>query len=57
MLRHAFGLGAEADAIEHAVASVLARGLRTADIADQGVASVSTAAMGDAVAEAVGVVI
>ncbi len=57
MLRHAFGLGAEADAIEHAVASVLARGLRTADIADQGGASISTSAMGDAVAEAVGVVI
>ena len=57
MLRHAFDLGAEADAIEHAVASVLARGLRTADIADQGGASVSTSAMGDAVAEAVGVVI
>ena len=57
MLRHAFGLGAEADAIEHAVASVLARGLRTADIADQGGVSVSTSAMGDAVAEAVGVVI
>ncbi len=57
MLRHAFGLGAEADAIERAVASVLARGLRTADIADQGRASVSTSAMGDAVAEAVGVVV
>ena len=57
MLRHAFGLGAEADAIEHAVASVLARGLRTADIADQGCTSVSTSAMGDAVAEAVGVVV
>ena len=57
MLRHAFGLGAEADAIEYAVASVLARGLRTADIADQGCTSVSTSAMGDAVAEAVGVVI
>ena len=57
MLRHAFDLGAEADAIEHAGASVLARGLRTADIADQGGASVSTSAMGDAVAEAVGVVV
>ena len=57
MLRHSFGLGAEADAIEHAVASVLARGLRTADIAEQGGASVSTSAMGDAVAEAVGVVV
>ena len=57
MLRHAFGLGVEAGTIEHAVASVLARGLRTADIADQGGASVSTSAMGDAVAEAVGVVI
>ncbi len=57
MLRHAFGLGVEADTIEHAVASVLARGLRTADIADQGGTSVSTSAMGDAVAEAVGVVV
>ena len=57
MLRHAFGLGKEADAIERAVEAVLARGLRTADIADQGRAPVSTSAMGDAVAEAVGVVI
>ena len=57
MLRHAFGLGAEADAVERAVASVLARGLRTADIADKSRASVSTSAMGDAVAEAVGVVV
>ncbi|MBO7687882.1 MAG: 3-isopropylmalate dehydrogenase [Kiritimatiellae bacterium] len=57
MLRHAFGLGAEADAVERAVACVLARGLRTADIADKGRASVSTSAMGDAVAEAVGVVV
>ena len=54
MLRHAFGLDAEADAVERAVGTVLARGLRTADIADQGGASVSTSAMGDAVAEAVG---
>ena len=57
MLRHAFGLGAEADVVERAVETVLARGLCTADIADRGRASVSTSAMGDAVAEAVGVVV
>ena len=51
MLRHAFGLGAEADAVERAVEAVLARGLRTADIAQNG-PSISTSAMGDAVAEA-----
>ena len=50
MLRHAFGLGEEACAVERAVASVLARGLRTADIADEVCTSVSTSAMGDAVA-------
>ena len=53
MLRHAFGLGAEADAVERAVESVLARGLRTADIAQAGNPPVTTSAMGDAVAEAV----
>ena len=57
MLRHAFGLGAEADAVEHAVAAALARGLRTVDIADRGRVPVSTSVMGDAVAEAVGFVV
>jgi 3-isopropylmalate dehydrogenase len=54
MLRHAFRLGKEADAVERAVTSTLARGLRTADIAPEGNVPVSTSAMGDAVAEAVG---
>jgi len=54
MLRHAFGLCAEADAVEHAVAAVLARGLRTADIVGRGGTPVSTSEMGDAVVEAIG---
>ena len=51
MLRHAFGLTAEADAVEQAVADVLASGVRTADIASpSGVSSaVSTSEMGDAI--------
>ncbi len=53
MLRHAFGLDVEADAVERAVGTVLARGLRTADIAQVGTSPVTTSAMGDAVAEAV----
>ena len=51
MLRHAFGLAAEADAVEQAVADVLASGVRTADIASPSGASsaVSTSEMGDAI--------
>ena len=51
MLRHAFGLAAEADAVEQAVADVLASGVRTADIASPSDASsvVSTSEMGDAI--------
>ena len=51
MLRHAFGLAAEADAVEQAVSDVLASGVRTADIASpSGVPSaVSTSEMGDAI--------
>ncbi len=51
MLRHAFGLSAEADAVEHAVADALASGVRTADIASPsgGSTSVSTSEMGDAI--------
>ena len=50
MLRHSFGLKAEAAAIEQAVGTVLARGVRTADIAAGG-ASVSTSGMGAAIVE------
>ena len=49
MLRHAFGLEAEAAAIERAVDPVLRAGVRTADIARDGEPVASTAAMGDAV--------
>ena len=49
MLRYSFGLHEEADAIDQAVERVLARGLRTADLARRGTASVTTVAMGDAI--------
>ena len=54
MLRHAFGLAAEADAVEQAVSNVLASGVRTADIASPSSASsaVSTSEMGDAIQSA-----
>jgi 3-isopropylmalate dehydrogenase len=49
LLRHSFGREADAARIEHAVRSVLASGLRTADIARAGQDKVGTAAMGSAV--------
>jgi 3-isopropylmalate dehydrogenase len=52
-LRYSFGLGPIADKIETAVAAVLAKGLRTADIKGNAATTVSTAQMGDAVLEAV----
>lgn len=51
MLRHSFGLKDEAAAIERAVGVVLAKGVRTADIAAGG-AAVSTSGMGAAIVEA-----
>ena len=52
-LRYSFDLGGEADRIERAVESVLARGLRTADLlGPEGGSPVSTGAMGDAVVAA-----
>ena len=55
MLRHAFGLAAEAAAIERAVADVLASGVRTIDIVSDSSTSsaVSTCDMGDAVSAAI----
>ncbi|MCD8001668.1 MAG: 3-isopropylmalate dehydrogenase [Oscillospiraceae bacterium] len=47
MLRYSFGLTAEADAIEAAVAATLAAGFRTGDIAAPGEAAVGTHAMGE----------
>ena len=46
MLRYSFDLGEEADLVENAVSRVLARGVRTADIAEAGMTPVSTADMG-----------
>jgi len=48
-LRYSFDMGREADLIEQAVAGALDKGMRTADIAAPGAASVGTRAMGDAV--------
>jgi 3-isopropylmalate dehydrogenase len=50
-LRYSFGLGEWAERIEKAVADVLGRGLRTADIAGPSGAAVSTGAMGAAILE------
>jgi 3-isopropylmalate dehydrogenase len=49
MLRYTFDLPKPADRIETAVRTVLAQGLRTADIAEPGVRAVGTRQMGDAV--------
>jgi len=48
-LRYSFGQGDEADMLEGAVAGVLARGMRTADIMQENGSQVSTAVMGDAI--------
>lgn len=48
-LRYSFGLVAEADLLDRAVAGVLAKGLRTADIAAAGTTPCGTTAMGDAI--------
>jgi 3-isopropylmalate dehydrogenase len=48
-LRYSLDLGALADKIEQAVAAVLAKGLRTADIKSDGTTLVSTAQMGAAI--------
>jgi 3-isopropylmalate dehydrogenase len=50
LLRYSFAMEEEAALIETAVANVLASGLRTADIMSPGMALVSTAVMGEAVA-------
>ncbi|GGC50727.1 3-isopropylmalate dehydrogenase [Chelatococcus reniformis] len=51
-LRYSFGLVEAADRLEAAIASVLAAGLRTRDIAAPGANAVSTGEMGDAVVAA-----
>ncbi len=51
MLRHSFGLDAEATAVEDAVDHVLGQGYRTWDIMEEGSKQVGTREMGDLVAE------
>ncbi len=49
LLRYSLGEGEQADRVEKAVAAVLAKGLRTADIAGTQAQTIGTDAMGDAV--------
>jgi 3-isopropylmalate dehydrogenase len=51
-LRYSFGLAQAADRLDAAIASVLAAGLRTKDIASEGARLVSTTQMGDAIVAA-----
>jgi 3-isopropylmalate dehydrogenase len=46
-LRYSYDLGDEAELLETAVSNVLASGMRTADIMQEGKARVSTSVMGD----------
>ena len=48
-LRYSFGMAEAADRLEQAIASVLASGARTPDIAAPGTNAVGAAEMGDAV--------
>lgn len=52
MLRYSFNLGADADMLETAIRNVLAAGIRTADIMQDGKTKVGTQAMGDAILKA-----
>jgi 3-isopropylmalate dehydrogenase len=53
MLRYSFGMNEAAALVEKAVRSVLAEGLRTADISETGARNIGTRAMGDAVIVAI----
>lgn len=48
-LRYSFDLGRLADMVDEAIANVLAKGLRTADIKSEGETAVGTARMGEAI--------
>jgi 3-isopropylmalate dehydrogenase len=52
MFRHTFARADVADRIEAAVRAVLAKGLRTGDIALPGETAIGTRAMGDAIVAA-----
>jgi 3-isopropylmalate dehydrogenase len=49
MLRYSFDQAAAADLLDAAIGRVLAGGLRTADIMQDGMAKVSTSTMGEAI--------
>ena len=53
-LRYSFDMGRQADLLDKAISNTLAAGLRTADIMQQGMRQVSTAAMGAAIVEELG---
>jgi 3-isopropylmalate dehydrogenase len=53
LLRHSFHLEAEAASVENAVASVLSKGVRTADLAGKSHSAISTEEMGNRVVQAV----
>jgi 3-isopropylmalate dehydrogenase len=48
-LRYSFGMAAEADLLDAGIANVLAKGLRTQDIMQDGMTKVSTVQMGEAI--------
>jgi 3-isopropylmalate dehydrogenase len=48
-LRYSFGMAGQADMLDKAIAGALAKGLRTADIAQDGETKIATAAMGEAI--------
>jgi 3-isopropylmalate dehydrogenase len=48
-LRYSFDMGELADKLDQAIAAVLAKGLRTADLQSEGATIVSTAGMGEAI--------
>ena len=48
-LRYSFDMGKEADRLDAAIAAVLSKGLRTADIKSDGAQTVSTSEMGEAI--------
>lgn len=48
-LRYSFDMGEEADLLDNAIANVLDQNLRTPDIAQEGMTTIGTSAMGDAI--------
>jgi len=49
MLRYSFDMKSEADALEAAIKKVLAQGIRTGDIMQDGMKKIGTTEMGDAI--------